>query len=180
MSCNQAALRHGVSPKTALDWAKAAGVPYTHASVKRIGDEIRAKVLKAVEGGMTCRQAAAQCGVSHASAIRIAKAAGVTDARAKAKRKARDKARDKVLKAIQGGMSRKKAAALHGVGSEIAREWAKSAGFPPSQTSSKRIGDEIRAKVLKAVEGGMSCRQAALHCGVSPASAIRWTKHLRP
>jgi transposase len=45
-------------------------------------------------------------------------------------------------------------------------------------TSTKRISDDIRDNVLKAVEGGMSCRQAAGHCGVSVASAIRWTKAL--
>ena len=94
----------------------------------KLSDDIRDKVLKAVEGGMTCRQAAAHCGVSLASAIRLAKRAGVTDERAKAKKNVRDKVHD---------------------------------------------------KVLKAVKGGMSCRQAAAHCGVSLASAIRWTKHRR-
>jgi DNA-binding MurR/RpiR family transcriptional regulator len=56
----------------------------------KLSDDIRDKVLKAVEGGMTCRQAAAHCGVSLASAIRLAKRAGVTDKRAKAKVNVRD------------------------------------------------------------------------------------------
>ena len=90
----------------------------------KLSDDIRDQVLKAVEGGMTCRQAAAHCGVSLASAIRLAKRAGITDKRAKAKKIVRD-------------------------------------------------------KVLKAVKGGMSRQQAAAHCGVSLASAIRWTKHFR-
>src|SRR5208282_3341721 len=67
----------------------------------KISDDIRDQVLKAVEGGMTCRQAAARCGVSLASAIRFAKQAGVTDKRAKAKKNVREK----VLKAIEGGMT---------------------------------------------------------------------------
>ena len=71
----------------------------------KLSDDIRDKVLKAVEGGMTCRQAAAHCGVSLASAIRFAKRAGITDKRAKAKKNVRDNIRDKVLKAVEGGMS---------------------------------------------------------------------------
>ena len=51
----------------------------------KLSDDIRDKVLKAVEGGMTCRQAAAHCGVSLASAIRFAKRAGITDKRARLK-----------------------------------------------------------------------------------------------
>jgi len=71
----------------------------------KLSDDIRDQVLKAVEGGMTCRQAAAHCGVSLASAIRFAKRAGITDKRAKAKKNVRDNIRDKVLKAVEGGMS---------------------------------------------------------------------------
>jgi hypothetical protein len=56
---------------------------------KKLSDDIREKVLKAVEGGMTCRQGAAHCGVSLASAIRFAKWAGVPEKRAKAKRNVR-------------------------------------------------------------------------------------------
>ena len=71
----------------------------------KLNDDIRDKVLKAVEGGMTCRQAAAHCGVSLASAIRFAKRAGITDKRAKAKKNVRNKVHDEVLKAVKDGMS---------------------------------------------------------------------------
>ena len=145
----------------------------------KLSDDIRDKVLKAVESGMTCRQAAAHCGVSLASAIRFAKRAGITDKRAKAKKNVRDKVHDKVLKAVKGGMSCHQAAAHYGVSSTTALNWAKNANIPRTRTSTKRISDKVRDKVLKAVEGGMSCRQAAAHCGVSLASAIRWTKHFR-
>jgi transposase len=145
----------------------------------KLSDDIRDQVLKAVEGGMTCRQAAAHCGVSLASAIRFAKRAGITDKRAKAKKNVRDKVHDKVLKAVKGGMSCHQAATHYGVSSTTALKWAKNANIPRTRTSTKRISDKVRDKVLKAVEGGMSCRQAAAHCGVSLASAIRWTKHLR-
>ena len=43
------------------------------------------------------------------------------------------------------------------------------ARIPRTYTSTNRISDDIRDNVLKAVEGGMSCRQAAAHCGVSLA-----------
>lgn len=33
---------------------------------------------------------------------------------------------------------------------------------------------DLRERVVAAIEGGMSCRQAALRFGVSAASAIRW------
>ena len=110
-----------------------------------------------------------------ASAIRLAKRAGVTDKRAKAK----ENVRDKLLKAVEGGMSCRQAAAHYGVSPSTAMKWAQKAGIPHKRTSISRISDDIRDKVLKAVEGGMSCREAAAHCGVSLASAIRWTKHFR-
>ena len=145
----------------------------------KLSDDVRDKVLKAVEGGMTCRQAAAHCGVSLASAIRFAKRAGITDKRAKTKKNVRDDVRDKVLKAVKGGMSCHQAAAHYGVSPTTALKWARNAHITHTRISTKRISDDIRNKVLKAVEGGMSCRQAAAHCGVSLASAIRWTKHFR-
>ena len=73
----------------------------------KLSDDIRDNVLKAVESGMSCRQAAAYCGVSLASAIRFAKRAGITDKRAKAK----ENVRDNVLKAVKGGVSCQQAAA---------------------------------------------------------------------
>ncbi len=33
---------------------------------------------------------------------------------------------------------------------------------------------DLRSRVLAAVDGGLSCRQAAERFGVSPSSAIRW------
>jgi transposase len=124
---------------------------------------------------MTCRQAAANCGVSLASAIRFAKRAGVTDKRAKAKKNVREK----MLKAIEDGMSCCRAAAHYGLSPTTAATWAKKAGVQLKHRPSSRISDDIRDQVVKAVEGGMACRQAAVRCGVSLASAIRWTKHLR-
>jgi hypothetical protein len=119
--------------------------------------------------------AAAHCGVSLASAIRFAKRAGITDKRAKAKKNVRDN----VLKAVKGGVSCQQAAAHYGVSPTTAVKWARNARIPRTYTSTNRISDDIRDNVLKAVEGGMSCRQVAAHCGVSVASAIRWTKHFR-
>ena len=143
--------------------------------VHKLSDDTRDKVLKAVERGMTCRQAAAYCGVSVASAIRFAKRAGITDKRAEAKKNVRHN----VLKAVEGGMSCQQAAAHYDVSPMTAVKWARNARIPRTYTSTNRISDDIRDNVLKAVEAGMSCRQAAGHCGVSVASAIRWTKHLR-
>jgi transposase len=158
--------------------AMGTGAPISSVRTKhpfKISDDIRDKVLKAVEGGMTCRQAAAHCRVSLASAIRFAKRAGVTDKRVKAKKNVRDK----MLKAIEGGMSCCQAAAHYGLSPTTAMNWAKKTGTQLKHRPSKRINDDIRDQVVKAVEGGMTCRQAAVHCGVSLASAVRWTKHLR-
>ena len=39
---------------------------------------------------------------------------------------------------------------------------------------SKALSVDLRCRVLAAIGGGMSCRQAALRFGVSASSAIRW------
>ena len=39
---------------------------------------------------------------------------------------------------------------------------------------SKALSVDLRARVVAAIEDGMSCRQAAIRFGVSAASAIRW------
>ena len=41
------------------------------------------------------------------------------------------------------------------------------------------LSNDLRKRVLAAVDGGMSCRQAAEHFGVSAASAIRWNDRRR-
>jgi transposase len=38
------------------------------------------------------------------------------------------------------------------------------------------LSQDLRDRVVAAVEGGMSCRQAAVRFGVSAASAIRWRR----
>ncbi len=38
----------------------------------------------------------------------------------------------------------------------------------------KPLSFDLRSRVLAAVDGGLSCRQAAERFGVSPSSAIRW------
>ena len=38
----------------------------------------------------------------------------------------------------------------------------------------KSLSFDLRCRVLAAIEGGLSCRQAADRFGVSAASAIRW------
>ena len=38
---------------------------------------------------------------------------------------------------------------------------------------------DLRSRVLAAIAGGMSCRQAAAHFGVSASSAIRWRSLVR-
>jgi transposase len=39
---------------------------------------------------------------------------------------------------------------------------------------SKALSVDLRSRVLAAISGGISCRQAALRFGVSASSAIRW------
>ena len=44
---------------------------------------------------------------------------------------------------------------------------------------SKALLVDLRDRVVAAVEGGMSCRQAAARFGISASSAIRWRSRLR-
>ena len=39
---------------------------------------------------------------------------------------------------------------------------------------SKALSLDLRARVVQAIDGGLSCRQAAERFDVSPSSAIRW------
>ena len=167
MPCNQAAAEFGVSPATSVRWATQAGVRSKGPS--RISADIRAKVAQVVEAGMTCRQAAAYCGVSLASAIRIAREAGIPEKRAKVN----ENIRKKFLRAIEGGMPRSQAEAHFHIAPKTAMRWIKEAGLSSKLKSSARISADIRAKVVQAIESGMSCRQAGPLCGVSLASAIR-------
>ena len=43
----------------------------------------------------------------------------------------------------------------------------------------KALSMDLRTRVLAAIAGGMSCRQAATHFGVSASSAIRWRSLVR-
>ena len=36
------------------------------------------------------------------------------------------------------------------------------------------LSEDLRIRVIRAVEGGMSCNAAARHFGVSIVSAVRW------
>ncbi len=44
---------------------------------------------------------------------------------------------------------------------------------------SKALSVDLRDRVIAAIEGGMSCRQAAARFGVSASSAIRWRSRVR-
>lgn len=44
---------------------------------------------------------------------------------------------------------------------------------------SKALSVDLRDRVIAAVDGGMSCRQAAARFGVSASSAIRWRARVR-
>jgi transposase len=43
----------------------------------------------------------------------------------------------------------------------------------------KACSNDLRERVVRAVEGGASCRSAALRFGVAPSSAIKWMKRWR-
>jgi transposase len=43
----------------------------------------------------------------------------------------------------------------------------------------KALSVDLRDRVIAAIEGGMSCRQAAARFGVSASSAIRWRSRVR-
>ena len=41
------------------------------------------------------------------------------------------------------------------------------------------ISEDLRSRVIAAVEGGLSRRSAAVHFGVAAASAVRWVREFR-
>ncbi|WP_245284921.1 helix-turn-helix domain-containing protein, partial [Bradyrhizobium sp. th.b2] len=43
----------------------------------------------------------------------------------------------------------------------------------------RALSVDLRQRVIAAIDGGMSCRQAAERFGVSAASAIRWRGRLK-
>jgi transposase len=43
----------------------------------------------------------------------------------------------------------------------------------------KALSVDLRDRVIAAIEGGLSCRQAAARFGVSASSAIRWRSRVR-
>lgn len=43
----------------------------------------------------------------------------------------------------------------------------------------KALSVDLRTRVVGAIAGGLSCRQAALHFGVSASTAIRWQQMVR-
>lgn len=43
----------------------------------------------------------------------------------------------------------------------------------------RACSDDLRRRVVAAVEGGMSCRGAALRFGVAPSSSVKWTQRFR-
>ncbi len=44
---------------------------------------------------------------------------------------------------------------------------------------SKALSVDLRDRVIAAIEGGLSCREAAARFGVSASSAIRWRSRVR-
>ncbi|WP_303810926.1 helix-turn-helix domain-containing protein, partial [Sandarakinorhabdus limnophila] len=40
----------------------------------------------------------------------------------------------------------------------------------------RTLSQDLRDRVVGAIDGGMSCRAAAAHFGVSTSSAIRWRR----
>jgi len=47
--------------------------------------------------------------------------------------------------------------------------WRRRPAFMP-----KSLSFDLRSRVLAAIDGGFSCRQAAARFGISASSAIRW------
>ena len=43
----------------------------------------------------------------------------------------------------------------------------------------RACSNDLRERVVRAVEGGASCRSAALRFGVAPSSAVKWMKRWR-
>lgn len=126
------------------------------------------EVLAAVCNGLSCRQAAARAKVSVATAIRWARAEGISP---QAPRRLAPETRAALVAALKSGATLNDAASLFQVSrSTVVR-------LAPSREASRNTE---RASLFAALSVGLSRRRAAALLGLSIATAIRWARDFDP
>jgi transposase len=83
-----------------------------------------------------------------------------------------------IVKAVEDGMPRKQAMAVHGMGSSSLSEWMRLYGSTAYHAGKRKIyTSSEKRSVLRAVESGMSIRKAQISFGIKGAGTIRtWFK----
>ena len=174
LSCREAAAQVGVSVATAVRWTQAAGL--TSAWARRLVPETRAAMQQALLAGARPAEVAANFQVSLSTAARLAPP----------RDEAREPVRQALFAAVEGGLSRRQAAAALGLSVATAIRWARDAcpsHEGPSSPKPSRLArpprfradrESKRAQLLEAIDSGLSRRKAAAELGLPVATAIRW------
>jgi transposase len=137
-------------------------------------EERLARLAEGLARGLSCREVAAEIGVSAATAIRWAKRGGLKSRRS---RRLAPETHAELIRALQEGLSPVEAATRAGVGVTTAERWARRIGLPVSRrrpASAERL--LRRQKLFDALASGLSRRKAAALAGLPVATAIRWAR----
>jgi transposase len=126
----------------------------------------REALIAYIREGLSLRQAASRLGVSAATAVRWAHAAGVAS---RAVQRLAPQKRDALVAALHAGANPADAAAQYQVSRSTAARLA-----PPRKASR----EQARGALAAALSAGFSRRRAAAALGLSVATAIRWARDL--
>lgn len=79
-----------------------------------------------------------------------------------------------IVKSVEEGMPRKQAIALHGMGSASLSEWMRLYGSSAYHAGKRKVyTSSEKRSVLRAVESGMSIREAQISFGIKGSGTIR-------
>jgi transposase len=132
----------------------------------KLPDQKLQQLVACIDGGLSCREAAARIGVSVATAIRWTQKSGRKSYRSF---RLSPDMRAELLAALRNGASPKDAAARFGV------PLATAARLHPRSVSNAEKAQR-REALFAALRRGLSRRQAASETGLSVATAIRWAR----
>jgi transposase len=141
---------------------------------RRMQDERLSRLAEGLARGLSCREVAAEIGVSAATAIRWAKRCGLKSRRS---RLLAPETRDTLLQALGEGATAAEAATRARVGAATAERWARRAGIALPRrrpVSAERL--QRRQKLFDALASGLSRRKAAAFADLPISTAIRWAR----
>jgi transposase len=178
LSCREVAARLGVSAATAIRWTKHAGLKSQRDA--RLSTERRAAIVATARSGASASEIAARFGVCLETARRLSGEP----------KPDRRRLREQLHAEVGAGVSRRAAAAKLGVSIATAIRWARTDGYlePPTKPARGTRGEallivlareEKRARLMSAIDSGLSRRKAAELVGLPIATAIRWARESR-